>query len=345
MSTGTGTRAAGSADSAAIRDPDGRRVAERRGISSGCRAPRSSRRPSVASAGCDAVDRASRSRARACSTSSSVAASTVRCRSSARRAERVGQRQQDAADLLGFLLLERDDVVVDLDGAERLEKQAGAAGRAAVDDAGNRRAVLGAHDQHVAAVAIGDDLLLQVLRGVLAAQVRLERAAQPRPLLAQPIANALQLRARVVDDLAGRVDLAADVGDLALERRRRRRQSRAGSETCRGRGGRAAQVARSRRGSRPAPGAGSGSSARPSTASASRIASRSAGARSAIGGCRRGNARSRSSRPAPRDTRAARSAAAAAPAAPRQAASARSGGPPRRSDRIRGPSGRRRAWR
>ena len=51
------------------------------------------------------------------------------------RAERVGQRQQDAADLLGFLLLERDDVVVDLDGAERLEKQARAARRRAVHDA------------------------------------------------------------------------------------------------------------------------------------------------------------------------------------------------------------------
>ena len=72
-------------------------------------------------------------------------------------------------------------------------------------------AMLGLHDQHVAAVALGDDLLLQVLRRVLAAQVRLERAAQPRALLAQPIADALQLRARVVDDLAGRIDLVAHV--------------------------------------------------------------------------------------------------------------------------------------
>ena len=55
------------------------------------------------------------------------------------RAEGVGQREQDAADLLGLLLLERDDLVVDLDGLERLDEQARAAGRAAVDDAGNRR--------------------------------------------------------------------------------------------------------------------------------------------------------------------------------------------------------------
>ena len=55
------------------------------------------------------------------------------------RAERVGQRQQNPPDFFGFLLLERDDVVVDLDGAERLEKQARAARRRAVHDAGNRR--------------------------------------------------------------------------------------------------------------------------------------------------------------------------------------------------------------
>ena len=99
-----------------------------------------------------------------CSTSSSAAASTVRSRSSRAAAERVAQRQQDAQDFFVLLLLERDDVVVDFDGAERLEIEAGAAARAAVHDAGNRRPVLGANDQHVAAMAIGDDLLLEVFR-------------------------------------------------------------------------------------------------------------------------------------------------------------------------------------
>ena len=56
-----------------------------RGISSGCRAPRSSNAPSVDERRLDAVDRRSENRARACSTSSSVAASIVRCRSPARR--------------------------------------------------------------------------------------------------------------------------------------------------------------------------------------------------------------------------------------------------------------------
>ena len=80
-------------------------------------------------------------------------------------------------------------------------------------------AMLGLHDQHVAAVALGDDLVLQILRRLLPAQIRLERAAQTRPLLAQPVANHLQLRARVVDHLARRVDLVAHLRDFALERR------------------------------------------------------------------------------------------------------------------------------
>jgi hypothetical protein len=42
-----------------------------------------------------------------------------------------------------------------------------------------------------------------------------------RALLAQAIAQALQLRAGLVDHLSRRIDLAPDVGDLPLERRGR----------------------------------------------------------------------------------------------------------------------------
>ena len=45
--------------------------------------------------------------------------------------------------------------------------------------------MLGLHQQHVAAVALGDDLVLQVLRRVLAAQVRVQRLAQLGPLPSQ----------------------------------------------------------------------------------------------------------------------------------------------------------------
>ena len=81
---------------------------------------------------------------------------------------------------------------------------------------GNVAAMLGLDDQHVAAVPLGDDLILQVLRGVLAAQVRLERAAQAAALLAQPIADASQLGTGIVDHVARRVDLFPRVAPISL---------------------------------------------------------------------------------------------------------------------------------
>src|SRR5262249_33951721 len=79
--------------------------------------------------------------------------------------------------------------------------------------------MFGPDDEHVAAVAFRDDLFLQIFGGFFSAQVGLERPAEPRLLLAQPFANQLQLRARTVDHLAARVDLFADLADLAAERR------------------------------------------------------------------------------------------------------------------------------
>src|SRR5436305_9377745 len=104
------------------------------------------------------------------------------------------------------MLFERDDVVVDFDRAERLEEQTRTAGRRAVHDARNRRTVFGFNDDYVATVAFGDDLFLQILRRLLAPKIRLERSAQPRALFAQPIANGLEFRARVIDDIARLVD-------------------------------------------------------------------------------------------------------------------------------------------
>ena len=217
-----------------------------------------------------AADHDARTAPRAWMTSSSVADVDRPLEVVRPAAERVGQREQDAAHFLGFLLLERDDVVVDLDGLERLEEQAGAAGRAAVHDARDRAAMLGTNHQHVAAVAIGDDLLLQILRRVRAAQERFERRRAASLLLpAQPLADAGERRAGVVGDLAGRLDLAPHVGDLALERRDGFAPAASGSETRR----RAVvialrAIARSTRDSPASPSSRSGSSARPSTPSA-----------------------------------------------------------------------------
>ncbi len=118
------------------------------------------------------------------------------------RAERVGEREQNAPHFLGFLFFERDDVVVDLDGAERLEEQARAAGRRAVHDSRNVAAMLGLDHDDVSTVPLRDDLILQVFGRLFSAQVGLERAPQAGALFAQPFANRLQRRARGVEHFA-----------------------------------------------------------------------------------------------------------------------------------------------
>ena len=187
------------------------------GISSGCRAPRNSNAPSSEIAG---------------------SMPPTRCENRARLdhvelgrdvdralqivgtpAESIRELEEDPAHFLRLLLLERDDVVVDLDRVERFEIDARAARGCAVHDPRNRGAMFGADDDHVAAVAIGDDLVLQVFRRVAPAHVRLERRPQLRPLAPQPVADARERRARVVGHLARRIDLPADFGDFALERR------------------------------------------------------------------------------------------------------------------------------
>ena len=117
-------------------------------------------------------------------------------------AERLGQLQQDAVNLLGFLLLQRHDVVVDLDGAQRLEVHARTARGRSVHEARDVAPMFGLHDDDIAAVAFGDHLVLEILRGVLATQIGLERAAQLRLLAAQSIADSPQPRARIVHDIA-----------------------------------------------------------------------------------------------------------------------------------------------
>ena len=72
-------------------------------------------------------------------------------------------------------------------------------------------------EEDVAAVAFGDDLVLQILGRVLSTQIRFERAAQPRTLLAQPLANQLQLRARMVENFTRWMNLVARLRRLGFE--------------------------------------------------------------------------------------------------------------------------------
>ena len=108
----------------------------------------------------------------------------------ARRPARVSSRRM-RIDLGPLLVLQRDDVVVELDRGQRLDEEARARARAAVDDPRQLALVLGLEQQHVAVVARRDDAVLQQPLGVAAAQVALhhgrelrlqaqERAAQRR---------------------------------------------------------------------------------------------------------------------------------------------------------------------
>ena len=54
-----------------------------------------------------------------------------------------------------------------------------------MDDAGYRCAMLGLDDQHVAAIAIAHDLILEISRRILSAKIRFERRPQARALFAQ----------------------------------------------------------------------------------------------------------------------------------------------------------------
>ena len=135
-------------------------------------------------------------------------------------AEAVRQLEKNPMDLFGLLRFEFDQLVVDLHRRHRLEVQRGPAGGAAVHQARKVHTVLGLHQQHEAPVALGDDLVLEVFRRLLAAQVRLERAPQSRPLFPQPIAQRREERAGVILHVAGRRDAPADVGDLVFEGRR-----------------------------------------------------------------------------------------------------------------------------
>ena len=133
--------------------------------------------------------------------------------------EGIGQRQQNAPNLLGLPVGERDDVVVRAEDAERLEVETGAARRTAMDDARNGVAMFGAHDEHVSAVAVGDNLILQVFRRLPSAHEAIERRPKLRARASQFVADVGQGGARGVTHVAGRIDRAPDGGSLVLERR------------------------------------------------------------------------------------------------------------------------------
>ena len=159
------------------------------------------------------------------------------------RADAGGELLQDAHDLAPLGVLQLDDVVVELDRRQRLDEQARARARAAVDDAGELAPLLGLQQQHVAVVARRDDAVLQQPLALGAPEVALHHA---RELGAQPQQRAPQLGEPgrgVVAELARRQERPADRDrDRASCPRPGRRAARA-----RARRPRAPRDARSRR--------------------------------------------------------------------------------------------------
>ena len=86
--------------------------------------------------------------------------------------------------------------------------------------------MLGADDDDVPAVAIGDDLVLQVLRRVAPVVSDFERRAQLRALAPQRLADVAQRRAGRVGDVAGRAASARRTSAASRRERRRPRGDR-----------------------------------------------------------------------------------------------------------------------
>ena len=132
--------------------------------------------------------------------------------------KRIGQVSQDTHDLSVLLLFEAHDLIVDLDGAQRLEEEARAGSRAAVHNPRNRTPVRGFDDQHESTVTLGDDLFLQIFRRASATQIRIEGASQAFPLATRVFTNRLELGGRVVNHTVGPVYGGANCRNLAVKR-------------------------------------------------------------------------------------------------------------------------------
>ena len=144
---------------------------------------------------------------------------------------------------------------------------------AAVDDARNRGAMLGAHHQHVAAVAVGDHLLLQVLR--------VSRPRRNDSSVVRRRCFCLRSRSRMLASAGLALSATSPDGSILRRTSAISLLNDATVSTSARRIGNAAPTfvtalprsARSTRDSPASPSSRSGSSARPSTPSASRISS------------------------------------------------------------------------
>ena len=121
------------------------------------------------------------------------------------------QLGEDAADFLLFQQLPFAHGVVLLDDLDRLDKERRAAGRLIVNDAVDLPLVLGTHGNHIAALALRDQRILQVGLNTAALHQSIQRAEQALLSLTQLLAHARQFAAGVIGNLGPVVDAAADL--------------------------------------------------------------------------------------------------------------------------------------
>jgi len=111
-----------------------------------------------------------------------------------------GERGQDALDLLFLLRRPLLQVVARLHHRHRLDEQRRAACGLVVNQPGDIGAALGLDRQHIAAVALGDDGVLQIL-GLLAPQKGVQLFAHPVSEEAKVTPDVVELGAGAVGDL------------------------------------------------------------------------------------------------------------------------------------------------
>ena len=126
-------------------------------------------------------------------------------------AQTVRHFEQDAVDFAGFLFAQPHQLVVEVDGFERLDEQGVPAGADAVDDAIELAALPGDHGHHEALVADGHEFFLEHAFLAVRAQEPFERFLDGFLLALHVAADAGQRDAGVVGDAAVGQDLAFQV--------------------------------------------------------------------------------------------------------------------------------------
>ena len=133
--------------------------------------------------------------------------------------------------------------VVELDHRFGLDEQRGSGGRSVVHDAGDARARVRAHRQHVAIAAQRDEGILQRARDVAVAEEALDALLRGNPEFARGAASVGERGRCRVGDAAVRIERALDlrgergvIDECACDCREARREFRAAREEARGLG-------------------------------------------------------------------------------------------------------------